>query len=303
MKTFLLFLVFAFQNVFNLENGEDILDRRETMYITVNNDFESQLIIDELTRDWTKTSAKLSPEQLKLFQEEGEEYNKLRDDLRLDFVFLTLDKAPLEARKVLSYSFGKRGSWEQIDKRAFLTSTYPLKTVEYIYRTYYNDKEKIRFKRKVRKYEDEYQKEYEKWKKQTHEIIKRLYPEMDATVNEVHCSRQTIAFEGYDKKLNKWITMFKIGDKNINNNIDDILTEHYGYFNENQETKYINFYWVQGSITSVNFYSEKQKKFIQITENLDVFNKNLPPDDLRPLIYQKPVPPWGENEADSSLDD
>lgn len=101
--------------------------------IAVDDEFNSVMIRNELTRNWIKY-VDGTPEELQERAELGTKYNEIQSSIKV--IFYT----PVEANKhngLPAYKFDRYDEWTSFDPRTFKITTYPLLTVKSIY-DYYN---------------------------------------------------------------------------------------------------------------------------------------------------------------------
>ena len=106
--------------------------------IVLDNSVHSQMLEKELTRDWTKAhpDVKLTWEQHLERIQVGLEMREIQQSLQFQLV------RDFEVRQYLNlpaYRFDKYDEWTPFDKRAFSTTTVPLKTVKGLVDLYNHD--------------------------------------------------------------------------------------------------------------------------------------------------------------------
>lgn len=251
---------------------------RETLEISIaenEDDFDSQLIKDELTRDWTKPNPniKFTPEQILEIEKQGKFYNKLRDDLNLDFKFISIANASV---KKFHYRFSKYDDWEPIDERAFLTSTFPLKTVVYLrkkrYRRYYEQIQRTQWDNLQNSCSDKYR----DWSNDIQEKIKhKLNIPKNIDFGSFYKRQEKLEF--FDPENCQWVKL--TDDKQM---FKKFYTSEY----ENKIFNYVNGKVLEIDCTFDNrFYSFPFPK-----------DWPQPPPELRRFIYVEPIPPWENKE-------
>jgi hypothetical protein len=245
---------------------------RDEIYIGLNSSFNSELLKDELTRDWTQYNpeANLTISQIEEVKKQGEYYNKIRDELCSDFHFVDYLKTPNEIRKYPCIKVGKYGVWKEIDERAFLTSTFPLLTVIAL-----ADDSPKGLARQLRRYEKlvELNKaECELVRKHNSSIMKQFYP-----LHENFNFHRKHLLVRYLDKDNQW--------KPYAGDLIDL------YQNDDE---YKTFF-PKGEIVQVQGFITKQGQFglIYTTEDLEMPKELLQyPEDIPPFVYMNSRFPW-----------
>jgi len=251
--------------------------QKEIMYITVEDDRESKMIQSELTRDWRKPNPNIQFDEqtLEQIQKRGEELNKLRDSLNLEFRFLDPVHTPLHI-KPLSYRF-HRTEWEEIDHRAFLTTTFPLKTVCYLYRLKNEHKEIDRIESLNASAYEQYSQEYNAWVERLLSRVQQKYPK----ITSIHVTQKSAGLQGYDKDRGEWVIL-----------LDE---QNYDFKKElaiKRDKKYIKYFVVYSGIERIIYYEHDDEGEQEV--DLSIVD-SLPPPHPRPLIHNKAIPPWKEN--------
>lgn len=241
----------------------------QTLYISVNSEFESQLIQSELTRDWTQfnPSADLTKEQKGKFKTQGEKFNELRDSLNLKFEFVTPNEWTLRL-KPLSYKFGKYDEWEEFDKRAFITDSYPLKTVEYLRKIRYSNYYEDLIKEENSNNTNLYYLEYDRWRKDVEKTL---------GYGVVFLSLKHIELQAFDIEKRMWMTVAYPDTAP-----DEIAKLH-------KDKKYVEFYYLHRGLDKITVYD-----FDKGTIEIDPSKIKEPPIFPRPKVYVPPSPPWKE---------
>jgi hypothetical protein len=117
--------------------------KTKTLHIVIDYSFESKLIERELTRDWTKF-AKGSELQRFRGMALGCRMSTIREYFRMKIHIV--HKRDTQYRGECPAYQIERGKCIPFDKRAFLTTTYPLLTVEYVINQYYQDSDLLVWK-------------------------------------------------------------------------------------------------------------------------------------------------------------
>lgn len=242
----------------------------ETMYISINDDFNSQLIQSELTRDWTdfNPSAELTEDQINQFKKEGQKINDLRSSLNLKFEFVRQEKTPIDV-KVLSYKFGKYDEWEKIDERAFISNFFPLLTVEYLRKERFSDFYQKQIDLKNEENNEQYYTDYDKWDQKAKKIL--------GVDRGVFFKHKQIEIQAYDQEKQMWMVVAYPNTK-----AEDLIKIH-------DEKKYIEYYYRHDGLESITIYNGNTQRSV---------DPNLvppPPVKPRPIMYVPPDPPWQES--------
>ena len=261
-----------------------LLVEDRTIYVGVNpTTFESQLIQDELTRNWTQLNSKveLDATQIISFKELGEHYNKIREDLNVKFEFIDYAHIPPEI-ECPCIKIGKYGNWEEIDKRAFQTTTMPLLTVIWMYKIHFRIEDEI----KQKKIHDE---SYAKWVmefRKVFEINNKIMKEAFPDYESFYFVKQSTQFFFYNTNKSQWREdyPFIISEFIFSDRVVDVI----GYTKIYRE---------------VDVLYEKENK-PQIIEPHKIKTSKLVLDKLIPFPaphktykYVIPKPPWEENEG------
>ncbi len=245
---------------------------RDEIYIGLNSSFQSELLKDELTRDWTQYNAKanLTSSQIEEVKKEGEFYNKIRDELDTDFHFIDYLKVPNNIRKYPCIKVGKYGIWQEIDSRAFQTSTFPLLTIIALA----NDSPKGLHRQRT-KYErlvERYKEDCELIKKHNSSVMKQFYP-----LHENFVFHRKHLLVQYLDKDNQW--------KPYSGDLVELYESDFGY----------KTFFPKGEIVQVQGFTTKQGQFglIYTTEELEMPKGLLQyPEDIPPFVYTEPHFPW-----------
>lgn len=252
------------------------MSQKEEMYITVDNDRESQMIQSELTRDWRKPNPNIQFDEktLEQIQKRGEELNRIRDSLNLEFKFLDPIHTPLHI-KPLSYRF-HRTEWEEIDRRAFSTTTFPLKTVVYLHRLKNEHKEIDKIEVLNIASREQHKREYEAWEEGVLFKVRQKHPD----VTSIHITQKAVGLQGYDKSRCEWMIL-----------LDE---QNYDFKKElaiKRDKKYSQYFVVYRGIERVFYYKHDDEGEQEIDSSII---DTLPPVHPRPLVYDKAIPPWKE---------
>ncbi len=249
----------------------------ETLFISVNNDFNSQLIQSELTRDWTNfnPSTNLTKAQIDNFKKEGQKINELRTSLNLKFEFVQQEKAPIGV-KVLSYKFGKYDEWEEIDKRAFKSSLFPLLTVEYLRKERYNHFYQKQISLKNEEIYNQYHIDYNNWEQKSRKIL--------GVERGVFFKHKITETQAYDQEKRMWMIVAYPNTKH-----EDLLRIY-------SSGKYTNYHQKYEGLESITIYDKGEQRSA---------DPNLippPPNRPRPIMYVPPDPPWEESIFHSPIE-
>ena len=248
----------------------------ETMYISINDDFNSQLIQSELTRDWTdfNPSAELTEDQISQFKKEGQKINDLRSSLNLKFEFVRQEKTPIDV-KVLSYKFGKYDEWEKIDERAFISNFFPLLTVEYLRKERFSDFYQAQIDLKNKENSERYYEDYDEWEQKARKILG-----VDRGVFFKHKEMET---QAYDQEKQMWMIVAYPNTKT-----GDLAKIH-------SSEKYTEYYFRHEGLEAITIYEKGGGR--------QVDPKLVPPPPIRPrpIMYVPPDPPWKESIPHSSI--
>ena len=97
------------------------------LQIAISDNWESKLIYSELTRDWTKGGENVI----------GKKYNKLRKNIRFKIVFIKFDRYDItQLSEYPQYKYGKYDKWNKFDKRVFMCSSWPLRSINVLDNNY-----------------------------------------------------------------------------------------------------------------------------------------------------------------------
>lgn len=268
---FLLYTIILFSFFAETEN----VSEERILYIAINSSFESSLLKDELTRDWTKPN----PDALKTMTEQdkenlyllGNKFNLIRESLNLKFKFVEWPNVPNDLRIYPSFKFGKYGVWEPFDKRAFQTTTMPLLTVRYLNDLYYT-KDAEDFQK--RKYKLEYIRYLEEIRRVEKPIIDQLkvkYP----NYNFFNFTRESLGYYGYlfESKTWEYIAKEPTNDEELN-------------------SKYLHFYTKYGKVTFISAFEGDLMEWVELDiKDIKGLDAEIP-DCPKPFVYVDPYPPW-----------
>lgn len=115
------------------------------LYILGDGEKQSKMLQAELERDWTTKPrpsvwvwSNLSEDEQQSFLENGKRLNKISKHIHDKFEIIYVKWPYAHAKEYPAIKIG-RGLYEPVDKRAFLTTSYPLLTMQYICDAYFED--------------------------------------------------------------------------------------------------------------------------------------------------------------------
>lgn len=202
----------------NEPNSAKPKQRSRELYVALDDDFDSKLLKSELTRDWVKPG--VSGNEAKTLAEMKKLSVFLKANLKI--IFVERPNTP-DGVKLPAIRFG-RSRWVTLDKRMFRMSTWPLKSMEWHYWSYFEEDYKAQTLKEHNKKVIEYEQKLTILERRIRNQLSERYP----SKRYYELKRRRVATYYWDVKETKWVQLIRKAEGLTYKQVTDAWKEKFG---------------------------------------------------------------------------